>query len=56
MSVAQTLNVLNISTSTTNYILAMETNAIINMNEGMHCSKNLDHIIFNPNQVRNDGI
>ena len=45
MSVTQTLNVLNISTSTTYDVLEMGTNDIIAMNEG-----------FNPNQVRNYAI
>ena len=56
ISETQTLNVRNISTSTTHDVLAMVTNAIISMNEGLHYSENLDNILFNPNQVRNYGI
>ena len=56
MSVTQILSVLNISTSTTHDVLAMGTNAIIAMNEGLHCGENLDRILLNKNQVRNYGI
>ena len=55
-SVTQTLNVLNISTSKTHNVLVMRTNTMFAMNKGLNCSENIDNILFNPNQVRNDGI
>ena len=55
-NVTQTLNVLNISTSGTYYVLDIRTNNITAMNKGLHCSKNLDCILFKANQVRNFGI
>ena len=56
MSVTQTLKSLNISTSTTHDVLLMVQNNIYAINEGLHCSENLDNIIFRPNQVRNYNI
>ena len=56
MIATQALNVLNISTSKIHDVLSMGTNDIVAMNEGLYCSENIDHILFNPNAVINYGI